>query len=95
MAKGSTTPAALKNDKVAPAKDASAKKDGGVRDINEEEVATHNSEQDCWIIVGNESTGGPKVYDVTKYLSDHPGGPEIITEFAGRDADDMFENIGE
>lgn len=27
--------------------------------------------------------GGPKVYDVTKYLNDHPGGPEIIMDFAG------------
>jgi hypothetical protein len=28
-------------------------------------------------------TGGPKVYDVTKYLDDHPGGGEIMLEFAG------------
>ena len=27
--------------------------------------------------------GEDKVYDVTKYLSDHPGGPEIMLEFAG------------
>ena len=32
--------------------------------------------------------------DVTKYLNDHPGGPEIILEFAGKNADDMFEDIG-
>ena len=24
------------------------------------------------------------VYDVTKYLNDHPGGPEIMMEFAGK-----------
>ena len=28
--------------------------------------------------------GGAKVYDVTKYLSEHPGGPEIMMEFAGQ-----------
>lgn len=38
--------------------------------------------------------GGPKVYDVTKYLNDHPGGPEIILDVAGKDADDMFEDMG-
>ncbi len=38
--------------------------------------------------------GGAKVYDVTKYLNDHPGGPEIILEFAGKNADEMFEDIG-
>lgn len=27
--------------------------------------------------------GGKKVYDVTKYLNDHPGGPEIILDLAG------------
>ncbi len=56
--------------------------------------------------------------DVTKYLGDHPGGPEIMLEFAGclysnwklnsstvqfydlflcdegKNADDMFEDIG-
>ena len=35
-----------------------------------------------------------KVYDVTKYLDDHPGGSEIIVEYAGKDATDMFEDIG-
>lgn len=38
--------------------------------------------------------GGPKVYDVTKYLNEHPGGPEIVLDYAGKDADDMFEDIG-
>ncbi|EER08178.1 cytochrome b5 isoform 1, putative, partial [Perkinsus marinus ATCC 50983] len=32
------------------------------------EVATHNSESDCWVIIGDE------VYDVTEFLPDHPGG---------------------
>ena len=59
-----------------------------------EDVAQHNKESDCWIIVGNEKNGGPKVYDVSKYLNDHPGGPEIIMDFAGKDADAMFEDIG-
>jgi hypothetical protein len=27
--------------------------------------------------------GGAKVYDVTKYMEDHPGGPEILVEHAG------------
>lgn len=34
------------------------------------------------------------VCDVTKYLNEHPGGAEIIMEFAGKNADDMFEDIG-
>lgn len=32
-----------------------------------EQVAAHNNDKDCWIIVDN------KVFDVTKFLSEHPG----------------------
>lgn len=35
--------------------------------VSLEEVAKHNKESDCWIVVDN------KVYDVTKFLSEHPG----------------------
>ena len=40
------------------------------------------------------SKGGPKVYDVTKYLDDHPGGAEVLLDVAGQDADEFFEDIG-
>ena len=30
-----------------------------------------------------DKLGGAKVCDVTKYLNDHPGGAEIMLEFAG------------
>ncbi|RLN92825.1 hypothetical protein BBJ28_00011738, partial [Nothophytophthora sp. Chile5] len=35
-----------------------------------------------------------KVYDVTAFLDDHPGGPEIMVDVAGQDATDEFEDIG-
>ena len=38
--------------------------------------------------------GGPKVYDVTNYLDDHPGGAEVMLDLAGKDADEFFEDIG-
>jgi len=34
------------------------------------------------------------VYDVTKYLDDHPGGAEVMLDVAGTDADEFFEDIG-
>ena len=58
------------------------------------EVAAHDREEDCYLIIGNERTGGAKVYDVTKYLEDHPGGDAVLLELAGKYADDMFEDIG-
>jgi cytochrome b involved in lipid metabolism len=39
-------------------------------------------------------SGGSKVYDVTKYLDDHPGGAEVMLDVAGQDADEFFEDIG-
>jgi cytochrome b involved in lipid metabolism len=39
-------------------------------------------------------TGGPKVYDVTDYLDDHPGGAEVLLDVGGQDADEFFEDIG-
>jgi cytochrome-b5 reductase len=34
------------------------------------------------------------VYDVTKYLEDHPGGAAVLIEVAGTDATQAFEDIG-
>ena len=36
------------------------------------EVARHDSPDDAWIIVDN------KVYDITRYIDDHPGGSAIV-----------------
>ena len=40
------------------------------------------------------TTGGPKVYDVSDYLDDHPGGAEVMLDVSGQDADEFFEDIG-
>ncbi|XP_049768404.1 cytochrome b5-like [Schistocerca cancellata] len=34
------------------------------------------------------------VYDITAFLDDHPGGAEILIEQAGKDATDVFEDVG-
>jgi len=63
-----------------------------------QEVAKHTSDaegkEDAWIVIGNEKNGGPKVYDISKYLDDHPGGKEVMMDLAGKNADEMFEDIG-
>ncbi|KAH8994428.1 FMN-dependent dehydrogenase-domain-containing protein [Lactarius akahatsu] len=50
-------------------------------------VAQHNSRESCWIIVHG------KVYDVTEFLDEHPGGSKIILKYAGKDATHEYEPI--
>jgi cytochrome b involved in lipid metabolism len=45
--------------------------------IHGAEVAKHNSKKSCWILLDS------KVYDVTSFLSKHPGGAAIILKQAG------------
>eukprot|EP00466_Bigelowiella_natans_P002773 jgi/Bigna1/35847/e_gw1.11.198.1 len=44
------------------------------------EVAVHNRAEDCWIVVDGI------VFDVTSFLSAHPGGKKILLKEAGKDA---------
>lgn len=52
-----------------------------------DEVAHHNRADDCWIIIHN------KVYDVTNFLSEHPGGRKVLLNVAGKDASSQFDNF--
>jgi len=49
------------------------------RVFTEEEVAQHNTEDDCYVTVHG------KVLDVSAYLGKHPGGSELIFRSAGCD----------
>ena len=55
--------------------------------FTEAEVAAHASDGDCWIIVSG------KVYDVSEFLDDHPGGKAVLLNNGGKDATDMFEML--
>uniref|UniRef100_A0A8C4T0U8 Cytochrome b5 n=1 Tax=Erpetoichthys calabaricus TaxID=27687 RepID=A0A8C4T0U8_ERPCA len=45
-----------------------------------EEVKKHNVSKNTWVIIHD------KVYDVTHFLDEHPGGEEVLLEQAGGDA---------
>lgn len=53
-----------------------------------DEVAKHNTTDDLWVVYNG------KVYDVSKYVDEHPGGEEVVADVAGTDATEAFDDIG-
>uniref|UniRef100_A0A3B5L0F9 Cytochrome b5 n=1 Tax=Xiphophorus couchianus TaxID=32473 RepID=A0A3B5L0F9_9TELE len=60
----------------------------GVKYFRLSEIEEQNSFKSTWIIIHN------KVYDVTKFLDEHPGGEEVLREQAGGNATESFEDVG-
>lgn len=56
----------------------------GSKTFTAAEVAAHNKADDCWIVVDGV------VYDVTPFLSEHPGGKKVVVSVAGQDATQKF-----
>lgn len=50
------------------------------------EVASHNTAKSCYVSIGT------KVYDITPFLEDHPGGADLILDYAGKDIKDAMED---
>ena len=52
--------------------------DAKMREITMDEVAKHDKDGDCWIVVDN------KVFDVSKFARMHPGGKKVLTAMGGK-----------
>lgn len=50
------------------------------------QVTQNNSAASCWTIVNG------KVYDLTSYVTSHPGGESSISKICGQDGTDLFTN---
>ncbi|XP_028392242.1 cytochrome b5-like [Dendronephthya gigantea] len=60
----------------------------GKKIITQTELEQHNMGKSLWIAIHNQ------VYDVTKFLDEHPGGEEVLLEQAGQKATEAFEDVG-
>ena len=52
------------------------------------ELAKHNSSQSCWLLISG------KIYDVTSFINQHPGGANEILKNCGTDATVAFATRG-
>ncbi|KAI6249072.1 putative cytochrome b5 [Erysiphe necator] len=52
------------------------------------EVSEHSAKEDLYMVIED------KVYDVTKFLDEHPGGEEVMLDVAGQDATEAFNDVG-
>ncbi|KAL4912807.1 hypothetical protein BDW62DRAFT_10384 [Aspergillus aurantiobrunneus] len=50
------------------------------------EVESHNSAESCYVTLGS------KVYDITSFVEDHPGGGDLILEYAGKDVTEILRD---
>ncbi|KAJ5204835.1 uncharacterized protein N7498_005714 [Penicillium cinerascens] len=48
------------------------------------EVESHNSAKSCFVTIGRN------VYDVTDFVEDHPGGGDLILDYAGKDVTEIM-----
>ncbi|KAK1968947.1 cytochrome b2 [Colletotrichum sublineola] len=51
------------------------------------DLGKHNVETDCWIAVHS------KVWDITDFLNEHPGGPSVLLKCAGSNATKIFDEV--
>jgi len=69
------------------AKNNSENKSSDKKEYSMEEIAKHTTTEDLWVAIHG------KVYNVSPFLDDHPGGPEILKENAGLDVTEEFEEV--
>ena len=55
--------------------------------ITMQEVERHNTPDDCWVVING------KVYDLSEFRKGHPGGSKIITDNAGKDVSNLFNDV--
>lgn len=53
-----------------------------------DELAKHSDSKDCWIAIHG------RVLDITPFLNEHPGGPDVVVSVSGRDCTHEFEDVG-
>jgi len=52
-----------------------------------DQISKHNNKNDCWLIIDGN------VYDISGYLTQHPGGVAQVTPYCGKDASQAYATM--
>lgn len=52
-----------------------------------DQLAKNNTRDSCWVAING------RVWDVTKFLFEHPGGADVILRLAGKDATESYSTF--
>ncbi|KLJ10783.1 hypothetical protein EMPG_13861 [Blastomyces silverae] len=52
------------------------------------ELAEHNTKKDLYVTIHD------KIYNVSSFVDEHPGGEEVLLDVGGQDATEAFEDVG-
>ncbi|CAN6822770.1 unnamed protein product [Brassica oleracea] len=55
--------------------------------ISFHDVAKHKCKNDCWILIHG------KVYDISSFIDEHPGGDNVLLAVTGKDASTDFDDV--
>lgn len=66
--------------------DPNSPSNNGASGISASEVTLHNTASDCWVVIDGS------VYQLDKYMSQHPGGKSVLTSLCGKDGSKAFAN---
>jgi succinate dehydrogenase/fumarate reductase flavoprotein subunit len=87
---GQISTTAVQNDSSSSAgnvKKAAKKFEIPDKEFSLEDIAKHNTQEDCWVAVNGLAL------NVTDFLENHPGGPKAILLYAGKDATEEFNML--
>lgn len=83
-----STPAVTKESSKPAAQEAPKPANNREKTYTMYEVANHAPELGSWVVIAGN------VYDITKFIVEHPGGEDVLLERIGKDVTSQFEDVG-
>jgi len=58
------------------------------QELSYSDVSSHSTKKDLYVVIHD------KVYNVSSFVDEHPGGEEVLLDVGGQDATEAFEDVG-